>query len=50
MINTDSILEKEYKVNSLNMNTNKKLGLFGLLGILQDVTGEHALKLGFGYE
>ncbi len=50
MKNADSILEKDYKVNSLNMNSNKKLGLFGLLGILQDVTGEHALKLGFGYE
>lgn len=46
----DSIYEKDYKINSLNMNTNKKLGLVGILGILQDVTGEHALRLGFGYE
>ena len=39
-----------YEVSSLNMNTNKKLGLFVLLGILQDVTGEHAAKLGFDYD
>ncbi len=32
------------------MNVNKKLGLVGLLGILQDVTSEHAMRLGFGYE
>lgn len=46
----DSILEREYKINTLNINTNKKLGLVGLLGILQDISVEHALKLGFGYE
>lgn len=50
MLDTNSILEKEYKVNSLNINTNKKLGLYGLLGILQDAAGAHADKLGFGYE
>jgi medium-chain acyl-[acyl-carrier-protein] hydrolase len=46
----DPILEKDYKINNLNINTNKKLGLFGLLGILQDISGEHGLKMGFGYE
>ncbi len=32
------------------VNINKRLGLFGLLGILQDAAGLHAIKLGFGYE
>lgn len=50
MEENDSIFERDNKINSLNMNTNKKLGLFGLLGIVKDVTGEHADKLGFGYE
>jgi len=45
-----SILEQDYKINSININTNKKLGLFGLLHILQDIASEHALNLGFGYE
>jgi len=45
-----SYLELDYKINSHYINTNKKLGLYGLLGILQDVAGEHALRLGFGYE
>ncbi|UMB60988.1 thioesterase [Lutibacter sp. A80] len=50
MKNLESIFEENYKVNSININTNKKLGLFGLLQILQDIASEHALKLGFGYE
>jgi len=50
MENKGSILEKNYIINSQNINTNKKLGLFGLLGLLQDVAGEHGEKLGFGYE
>lgn len=44
------IFEKDYEINSINININKKLGLFGLLGMLQDVAGEHAVKLGFGYD
>ena len=50
MTDFNSILEQDYKVNSININTNKKLGLFGLLQILQDIASEHASKLGFGYE
>ncbi|MFA7115858.1 MAG: acyl-ACP thioesterase domain-containing protein [Bacteroidales bacterium] len=46
----DSILDKDYKINNININTNKKLGLCGLLQMLQDVASEHALKLGAGYE
>jgi acyl-ACP thioesterase len=50
MKHNNFIFEQTYKINSIHINFNKKLGLFGLLGILQDVAGEHALKLGFGYE
>ena len=44
------IFEKEYSVNSINININKRLGLFGMLGILQDVSTIHAEKLGLGFE
>ncbi|XOV94485.1 MAG: acyl-[acyl-carrier-protein] thioesterase [Bacteroidota bacterium] len=50
MKETHSILEKNYQVSSLNIDTNKRLSLFGLLGILQDAAWEHASILGFGYE
>lgn len=49
-MNHNSVFEQAYKINSIYINFNKRLGLFGLLGILQDIAGEHALKLGFGYE
>lgn len=44
------IFEKSYSVNSINININKKLGLFGILGILQDISALHADDLGVGYE
>lgn len=44
------IFEKEYSVNSINININKHLGLFGMLGILQDVSTIHAEQLGLGFE
>lgn len=50
MNNTGSVFIKDYPINSLNMNAGKRLGLVGLLGMLQDVTSEHAMRLGFGYE
>lgn len=50
MTTNNSILERDYRINSQLINTNKKLGLFGLLGLLQDMAGEHSEKLGFGYE
>ena len=43
------VCERNYKINTLNINNRKKLSLFGLLGILQDIAGEHADMLGFGY-
>ncbi len=47
---TKKIFEQEYKITTLNINPNKKLGLFGLLGFLQDIASEHAYLLNFGYE
>lgn len=46
----DIIFKKKYEVNSVNININKRLGLFGLLGILQDVGTIHAEHLGVGME
>lgn len=44
------VFEKDYEVNSVNINLNKRLGLYGMLGILQDVGTIHAEILGVGYE
>jgi acyl-ACP thioesterase len=46
----DPIWQEEYKVNTLLINPGKRLGLVGLLGILQDAAGVHAAHLGYGYE
>lgn len=46
----ESYFEKEYEVNSVNINMNKRLGLFGMLGILQDVGTIHAEHMGVGLE
>ncbi|MEC7276540.1 MAG: acyl-ACP thioesterase domain-containing protein [Bdellovibrionota bacterium] len=47
---SDLVFEKTYDVNSINININKRLGLFGMLGILQDTGAIHAEHLGFGLE
>lgn len=47
---TEYILEKEYPVNSINININKNLGLFGILGMLQDIASIHGKQLGHGAE
>ena len=44
------IWEKEYSVNSTNIDINKRLSLPGILGMLQDVASLHADRLGFGVE
>lgn len=49
-MDNETVFKQEYKINSLNLNANKKLGLYGLLGILQDIAREHATTLGFGYQ
>lgn len=52
--NTDSmkqpIFTETYKVRSTQLNLNNQLGLYGVLGILQDIAAEQAEHLGFGYE
>ncbi|MCR9203356.1 MAG: thioesterase [Halobacteriovoraceae bacterium] len=44
------IFEKDFEVNTVNININKRLGLFGLLGFLQDIGLVHAENLGVGIE
>ncbi|WP_172915546.1 acyl-[acyl-carrier-protein] thioesterase [Capnocytophaga canimorsus] len=45
-----TIFTETYKVRSTQLNVNNQLGLYGVLGILQDIAAEHAENLGFGYE
>lgn len=47
---SQAIFTKEFSVNTMVLNSNKRLGLVGLLGMLQDAAGLHADELGFGYE
>ncbi len=46
----DLVLQKKYVINSLLINSNKQLGLYGLLGLMQDIAYDHASILGYGYE
>ncbi|HUO99585.1 MAG TPA: acyl-ACP thioesterase domain-containing protein [Rhizomicrobium sp.] len=41
---------KDYDVNTIVLNSHKRLGLTGLLNILQDIAWLHAEHLGWGYE
>ncbi len=41
---------KEYEVSTFLVNSHKRLGLVGLLNILQDAAGLHAQALGLGHE
>ncbi len=43
------IYNNNYKVDTNNVGLNHKLGLYGILGFLQDIASEHADMLGFGY-
>ena len=45
-----TIFSKQYDINTLNINSKKQLSLLGVLGIIQDISAEHAYHLGFGYE
>jgi medium-chain acyl-[acyl-carrier-protein] hydrolase len=42
--------EKEYKVHVYETGPDGRLSLFSLFDFLQDIAGEHAVKLGFGRE
>ena len=44
-----TIFTETYKVRSTQVNLNNQLGLYGVLGMLQDIAAEHASYLGFGY-
>lgn len=45
-----TIFTETYKVRSTQVNLNNQLGLYGVLGMLQDIASEHASYLGFGYK
>jgi acyl-ACP thioesterase len=47
---TQVIWTQSYAVNTIVVNAQKRLGLIGLLGILQDVAWAHADHLGHGFE
>tara|TARA_Y100000768_G_scaffold388940_1_gene388999 strand:+ start:5569 stop:6312 length:744 start_codon:yes stop_codon:yes gene_type:complete len=49
-VNESIIFEKEYEVSLPMININGKLGIFGLLNIIQDLSSQHAEVQGFGYE
>lgn len=46
----NSIYTKEYEVSTFLVNSHKRLGLVGLLNILQDIAGLHAAELGLGHD
>ncbi len=50
MNKADLVLQKEYTINSLLINSNQQLGIYGLLGLFQDIAYDHASILGYGYE
>jgi len=47
---SQAIWTQSYAVNTILVNAEKRLGLVGLLAILQDVAWAHADHLGHGYE
>lgn len=47
---SDIVYTRQYFINSILVRPNNKLGLVGLLGILQDMAVSHAKAQGFGYE
>ena len=47
---TSSVWTSYYDVNTMVVNPHKRLGLVGLLNILQDVAWVHGSHLGLGYE
>jgi medium-chain acyl-[acyl-carrier-protein] hydrolase len=45
-----SLLTTDYRVTSFLSNPYGKLGLYGLLNLLQDIASDHATMLGFGFD
>ncbi|MBC99224.1 MAG: acyl-[acyl-carrier-protein] thioesterase [Halobacteriovoraceae bacterium] len=44
------IYSKDYVIDTFTSNSHKRLGLLGLVGILQDIATFHAKDAGFGHE
>lgn len=47
---TETVWHQTYEVNTIVLDARKRLGLVGLLNILQDAAWLHASHLGWGYE
>ncbi len=45
-----AIYTKEYSIDTFTSNSHKRLGLLGLVGILQDIATFHARDAGFGHD
>ena len=46
----DAVYSKDYTIDTFTSNSHKRLGLLGLVGILQDIATFHAADAGFGHE
>lgn len=49
-MNNAVIFTQQHRVDTTTVNINQRLGLFGLLGLLQDAAVEHASQLGLTYQ
>lgn len=47
---SEAVFTKNYEVNTFTTNPAKRLGVLGLVGVLQDIAAIHAEKMGFGYD
>ena len=46
----EAVYSKDYIIDTFTSNSHKRLGLYGLVGIMQDIAIFHALDAGFGHE
>lgn len=44
-----AVFEKDYEINLFMINMNGRLGIYGLLNIIQDLSSQHGEQQGFGY-
>lgn len=48
-MNQSAIFEKDYEISLFMINMNGRLGIYGLLNIIQDLSSQHGELQGFGY-
>lgn len=49
-MNNPAIFIQQHRIDTTLVNISQRLGLFGLLGLLQDAAAEHANSLGLNYD